>query len=151
VGGSVVIDLGLRQSTLDIHYVADADDATALSDLETAVRDLKIELYVKVNPASRADFLPIPRSALGSSRYVGRFGRLDAYYYDLPSQIIAKAARGDLSDAERLLEAGVVSWEAVEAQWADVRSSPTGWIRYEPSEIDERLEVLRRRFTSASD
>ena len=38
VGGSVLIDLGLRAATLDIDYVADADDPAALAEIEQAIR-----------------------------------------------------------------------------------------------------------------
>jgi hypothetical protein len=148
VGGSVLIDLGLRGSTLDIDFAASADDPTDLADLERIIRTLKNELDVNVVPASPADFLPIPRTVLERSRYVGRHGWLDVYYYHLPSQVIAKAARGleqDLADAERLITAGVVAWPDVEATWQEIRASPTGWLRYEPEEIDQRLELLRRR------
>ena len=148
VGGIVLIDLGLRGTTLDIDYVADADDPDALGDLEQAVRALKEELDVNVEPASPADFLPIPRSVLGRSRYVGRYGRVDVYYYHLPSVVIAKAARGfeqDLADVERLVRAGEVTWSDVEATWAEVRTSPTGWLRYEPADVEQRLNVLKQR------
>jgi hypothetical protein len=94
VGGSVMIDLGLRATTLHVDYVADADDPTGLADLEQQIRVLKNELDINVEPASPADFLPIPGSVLGRSRYGGRHGRLDVYYYHLPSLILSKAARG---------------------------------------------------------
>jgi hypothetical protein len=64
VGGSVMVNLGLRPPTLDVDFVADADDPAALSDLELAIRTLKNELDVNVKPASPADFLPVPSSTL---------------------------------------------------------------------------------------
>lgn len=153
VGGSVLIDLGLRGSTVDIDYVASADDPADVADLEQTIRVLKNELDVNVEPASPADFLPMPRSVLDRSRYVGRQGRLEVFYYHLPSQVIAKAARGleqDLADAERLITAGEVAWSDVEETWQEIRASRTGWIRYEPDEIEKRLELLRRRLDASS-
>jgi type II secretory pathway component PulJ len=153
VGGSVLIDLGLRGSTIDIGYVAAADDPADLADLEQNIRALKNELDVNVEPASPADFLPIPRTILDRSRYIGREGRLEVYYYHLPSQVIAKAARGleqDLRDAERLITAGEVAWSDVEETWKEISASRTVWIRYEPEEIEKRLELLRRRLDASS-
>jgi hypothetical protein len=147
-GGSVLIDLGLRATTLDIDYLADADDPADLAELEQLIRVLKNELDVNVEPAGPSDFLPIPRSVLDRSRYVGRHGRLDVYYYHLPSQVIAKVARGleqDLLDAERLVRAGEVTWADVEATWQEIRASPTGWLRHEPEDVERRLMLLRRR------
>jgi hypothetical protein len=151
VGGSVMIDLGLRAATLDVDYVADADDSQALDDLEQAIRLLKNELDVNVEPSSPADFLPIPPGSLDRSRYVVRYGPLSVYYYHLPSLVIAKAARAyeqDLDDAVRLLQTGEVGWHEVEETWAEMRSSPTGWLRYEPADVDRRLDVLRQRLES---
>ncbi len=148
VGGCVMIDLGLRAATLDINYVADAADPQALGELEAVIRVLKNELDINVEPAGPADFLPIPRGALEWSRYVDRFGSVSVYYYDLASQVIAKAARGlqqDLSDAEQLVQTGQVSWNAVADRWSQVRASPTGWLHYEPEEVQARLDLLRSR------
>jgi hypothetical protein len=84
----VLIGLDLRGTTLGIDYIADADDPSALTDLERLIRVLKNELDVNVEPASPADFLPTPRSVFGRSRYVGRHGQLDVYYYHLPSLVL---------------------------------------------------------------
>jgi hypothetical protein len=146
-----MVDLGLRGSTLDIDYVAAGDDPVALEELERAIRGLKEELDVNVEPASPADFLPIPRSVLDRSRFVGRHGTVDVYYYHLPTLVVAKAARGfelDLADAEQLVRTGEVGWSDVEATWQEIRSSPTGWLRHEPDEIEQRLQVLRHRLGS---
>ena len=146
-----MIDLGLRAATVDIDYVADADDPAALADFELAVRHLKNELDINIEPASPADFLPIPRSALDQSRYVGQYGAVSVYHYHLPSLILSKAARGleqDLDDVIRLVRAGAVAWDDVEAMWRTVRAQPTGWLRYEPDEVERRLELLRQRLTN---
>ena len=73
---------------------------------------------------------------------------MSLYYYHLPSLVIAKAARGleqDLDDAVRLVRAGEVTWPEVETTWREVRSSPTGWLRYEPDEVETRFALLRER------
>jgi hypothetical protein len=148
VGGSVLIDLGLRSTTLAIDFVADADDPAAMADLEPAMRALKQELDVNVEPASPADFLPVTPAMLARSRFVRRFGKVSLYYYHLATQVIAKAARGfeqDLADAEQLVRAGLVGWGEVEETWQLIRSSPTGWLRQEPAEIERRLSLLHQR------
>jgi len=144
----VLIDLGLRGATLAIGYVVNADNPSALAEFEQLVRALKNELDVNVEPASPADFLPIPRSVMEQSRYVRRHGRLDVYYYHLPSLVLAKAARGfeqDLADAERLIRAGEVAWQDVITTWTRVRKGPSGWLRYEPDEVELRLDLTRQR------
>jgi hypothetical protein len=148
VGGSAMVALGLRGSTLDIDYVATSDDPTALEDLERTIRALKNELDLNVEQASPGDFLPVPRAVLDRSRFVKRYGSIDVYFYHLPTQVIAKCARGlelDLADAEQLVRTGQVEWSDVEAAWREIRTSPTGWLRYEPDEIEGRLQELRQR------
>ena len=143
-----MIDLGFRSATLDIDYNADADDPVALEELERAIRALKIELDVNVEPASPGDFLPVSPSVHARSRYVGRFGPVRVYYYHLPSLVIAKAARAyeqDLDDAEQLVRSGEVTWAEVEEAWIEMRTRPTGWLRYEPEDVERRLAVLQRR------
>jgi hypothetical protein len=149
----MMIDLGLRAATLDIDYVAQSDDPAALAELEQAVRALKDELDLNIEPASPADYLPIPAGALEGSRYVGQHGVVSVYYYDLASQVIAKAARGleqDLADAEQLVRIGQVSWPEVLERWAQVRSSPTGWLRYEPDEVEGRIMLLGQKLGQVS-
>lgn len=153
VGNTVPIDLGLRDATLAIDYVADADDPLALPELVQEIRTIMNELDRNAEPVSPGDFLPIPRSVLGRSRYVRQHGFVGVYYDHLPSQVIAKAARGleqDFADAERLLKTGEVGWNEVADLWLEVRSSPTGWLRYEPPDVERRLEVIRRRLGRAS-
>lgn len=148
VGGTIMVDLGLRRSTVDIDYVAVTDDRRADDDLERAIRSLKDDLDVNVEPASPQDFLPVPAWAREAGRFIGQYGPLAVYHYHLPSVVIAKIARGyeqDLDDAETLLRGGHVSWQDIERTWGEMRSSPRGWVRYEPAEVERRLEGLRQR------
>jgi hypothetical protein len=73
---------------------------------------------------------------------------VDVYYYHLASLVIAKAARSfeqDLDDADQLVRTGEVTWDEIMATWAEMRQRPTGWLRYEPDDVERRLELLRRR------
>lgn len=155
VGGSVIVDMGLREATLDVDYVAQSDDPLALEEFERLLPQLKNELGINVEPASPADFIPVPRDVLDRSTYVRSYGNVHVYYYDLPSTIISKAARGaerDFNDIEAVIRAGALSWDDVENRWEEIRVSPRGWLRYSPDRIDQRLRVLRDRlFPPASE
>lgn len=67
VGGTVLIDLGLRPATLGLDYVAEVDDPQAGAELEQAIRALKNELDINVEPAGPGDSLPIPSWVQGRS------------------------------------------------------------------------------------
>jgi hypothetical protein len=148
VGGPIVVDLGLRASTLDVGYVAQADDPQALEEFERLIPILKNELKINVEPASPGDFIPVPPGVFARSRYVRTYGRVSVYYYDLPTTIISKLARGaerDLADVEELIRSGDVSWADVEATWAEIRPSPRGWLRHDPIAVERQIEAMRRR------
>src|SRR5205823_1960623 len=109
---------------------------------------LKNQLDVNLEPASPEDFMPVRSGALEQSPFVGRYGAISVFYYDLPSTVLAKVARGsetDLADIRRLVDAGMVDWEAVEAAWAEVRQRPTGWsrTRHTVEEIDRQMACVR--------
>jgi len=143
-----MVDLQLRQSTSDIDYTAITEDEQAADELEQAVRSLKNDLDVNVEPAAPHDFLPVPAWARERGRFVGQYGPVAVYYYHLPSLVLAKVARGyeqDLDDAEKLIRAAGVTWQEIEQTWREMRASPRGWLRYEPEEVERRLEQLRRR------
>jgi hypothetical protein len=152
VGGAIVVGLGLRSATVDVDYVVQADDPTALDEFERLVPALKKELHVNVKPAGPTDFLPVPPNVLDRSRYVRGYANVSVYYYDLPSTIISKIARGaerDLTDVESLVQAGQVSWSDVESTWAEIRVSPRGWLRHDPNAIDARIRAMRERLSIA--
>jgi hypothetical protein len=73
---------------------------------------------------------------------------VSVYYYDLPSLVISKVARGaerDLDDVEHLVRFGVVARDDVEATWQEVRASPRGWLRHDPAVIERRPAAMRQR------
>lgn len=152
VGDAVMVDLGVRQATLDIAYTAQADDVQALADLERQLPRLKDQLDVNVEPASPADFMPVPRNALGASRYMRQYGPVALYHCHYPSIVLSKVARSaerDLADVELLVREGLVSWADVEAAWAEVRTRETGWLRHTPTEVERRLDFMRQRLRAA--
>lgn len=148
VGGSVLIDLELRSTTLDIDFVVDAEEPGVLAEFERHARALKERLQLNLEIASPADCLPAPSGVRDRSLFVRHVGLLSVYYYHLPSQVIAKAACGfeqDLDDAAALVRSQLVSWDDVEETWQEMEASPTGWLRYEPADVRRRLDQLRRR------
>ena len=148
VGGAIVVDRGLRQSTLDVDYVVDADDPAAVDDFEREIAALKNELQTNVEPASPADFIPAPRNVLDRAVYVRSYGPVAVYYYDLATTVISKIARGaerDLADVEVLVRARAVSWADVEATWQEIRASDRPWLRHSPDDVERRLRRVRER------
>jgi hypothetical protein len=90
VGGTIVVDRGLRADTFDVDFVARADDPAALDEFERLVPILKDELQTNLEPASPGDFIPVPSNVLDRAQYVRSYGQLTVYHYDLPTTIISK-------------------------------------------------------------
>jgi hypothetical protein len=73
---------------------------------------------------------------------------VSVYYYDLPSLMISKVARGaerDLDDVEHVVRSGAIAWDDVEATRQEVRASRRGWLRHDPAVIERRLAGMCQR------
>jgi hypothetical protein len=153
VGGAVLIDLGLRPVTMDIDYVARSEHAQALQQFERLLPRLKDRLNVSVEPASPADFMPVSEGVLDRSRYVRNHGSIAVYHYHYPTLALAKVARSaehDLIDVELLIREGIITWEAVEQAWNEIRDREFGWLRQTPNQVQQRMQSMRQRLHRAN-
>ncbi|MEM7538697.1 MAG: DUF6036 family nucleotidyltransferase [Chloroflexota bacterium] len=93
VGGTTMVYEGLRQQTLDIDIsfdIANEDHSAFIS----AIRELKESLSLNIEEASPEDFIPVPSGHKERSEYIGRYGQLDVFHYDLYSLALSKIERG---------------------------------------------------------
>lgn len=101
-GGATAVLLGWRPSTIDVDLkVVPEHDA-----LLRAIPGLKERLYLNVELASPADFIPVPVGWEDRSVFVGDAGRLSYYHFDLYAQALAKVERGhtqDVGDVREML------------------------------------------------
>jgi hypothetical protein len=88
---------GLRQQTLEIDLALEISDADH-SAFIAIVRDLKEKLSLNIEEASPADFIPLPAGYRERSQFVGRYGQLDVFYFDLYSTALSKIERGTEND-----------------------------------------------------
>ena len=108
VGGTTMVYEGLRQQTLDIDLaleIADEDHSALIA----TIRQLKESLSLNIEEASPADFIPLPAGYRERSQYVGRYGLLDVFHFDLYSTALSKIERGtenDFADVLALLRTG---------------------------------------------
>jgi hypothetical protein len=73
------------------------------------VRILKERLSLNIEEASPADFIPLPAGYRKRSQFVGRYGQLDVFHFDLYSTALSKIERGtenDFADVLTLLQSG---------------------------------------------
>jgi hypothetical protein len=116
VGGATVVYENYRAQTLDIDLSIEAEPADE-ARLVQAIRDLKDSLNVNVELVSPADFIPLPAGYKERSQFIGRFGTLDVFHFDLYSTALSKIARGseqDFADVLALLRRGRIDWPELE-------------------------------------
>lgn len=123
VGGAELVHNNVRgqgASTADIDMQLDVPDS---QEVEQVIRQLKIRLGVNVELASPADFIPLPPSWVTMSPYVGRYGRLDVFYFDYYSLALSKIERGqarDLQDVALLAQHGLIQQAPLEAAYQQI-------------------------------
>ncbi len=122
VGGTTLVFEGFRTQTLDVDLsfeVAEQDHGEFIR----AVRALKDELAINVEEASPEDFIPLPEGYQGRAQFVGRFGTLDVYHFDVYSVALSKIERGldaDFADVLALLEAGWLDFATLSRYFAEI-------------------------------
>ena len=124
VGGAVLVHGGLRGRTLDIDLVIEADNAASEQALLQAIRQIKDELQVNIERSSPADFIPLPGGWHERARWVGRYGRLEVFYFDYYSPALSKinrASERDLEDVALLLQRGLISLEGLDAAYQEIK------------------------------
>ncbi len=151
VGGTTMVYEGYRRATLDIDLLVEADDP---GPIISAIRDLKNSLGVNVEFASPADFIPLPTDWRARSIWVGRFGELDVFHFDLYSMTLSKIERGserDFQDALALLRDGRIDLETLDRGFNEVlpRIQTEGLAGMDPDIFAAHYAELKRQLGAA--
>lgn len=142
VGGTTLVYEGLRDQSLDIdiHYeVADEHEA----EFAQVIRRLKDELQINVEQASPGDFIPLPPGWKERAVYVGRFGQVEVFHFDLYSTALSKIERGregDFQDVISLVRSGQVDLNELRSAFANIIP------RVEQESLKRNPERFRRNF-----
>ncbi|MBI4770215.1 MAG: hypothetical protein HY784_07355 [Chloroflexi bacterium] len=147
VGGTTLVFEGYRQQTLDIDLVIDVS-AEHQPALIRAIRALKESLDVNVEEASPGDFIPLPAGFSERHEYIGRFGQLDVFHFDLYSAALSKIERGrgqDFADVLLLLSHRRVDWGRLERYFSEILPQiGTRSLRQDPEEFEMNFRALAR-------
>ncbi|MDE0198100.1 MAG: hypothetical protein OXK78_07890 [Caldilineaceae bacterium] len=138
---------GLRQQTLDIDISFEVDDRDHSAFVE-AVRDLKERLSLNIEEASPADFIPLPLGYRERSPFIGRYGQLEVFHFDLYSTALSKIERGtegDLDDVLSLLRNGRIEFTVLAGYFEEIM------VRYATDSIKQDPVEYRRKFDILTD
>ena len=144
VGGATLVYEGLREQSLDIdisYEVAPQHEA----EFAAAIFTLKDELQVNIELASPGDFIPLPSGWKERARFVGRFGQVDVFHFDLYSTALSKIERGregDFQDVLAMLRAGQIDLTELRAAFDNIMP------RVEAESLKRNPERFKRNFSA---
>jgi hypothetical protein len=153
VGGTTMVFEGFRRQTLDIDLAFEVAGENH-GALIQAIRELKEELSLNVEEASPGDFIPLPKGYRERSQFVGRYGQIDVFHFDLYSTALSKIERGteeDFSDVLLLLRSGRIDPQALEACYSDILPlMGTASLKQDPGEFRRKFDALRQMMAQPS-
>lgn len=145
VGGTTMVWEKLRAQTIDIDiaYEIAAEDS---AEFTRTIQLLKHELSVNVEEAAPGDFIPLPSGYRERSKFVGRFGSLDVFHFDLYSMALSKLERGrdeDLSDVLLLLSKHEIEMPQLENNFVEILPLfETHSLKGNPVEFQKKFNAL---------
>lgn len=144
VGGTTLVFEGLRAQSLDIDLTFNVANEHH-ADLVRAIQNLKNELSMNVEEASPADSIPLPAGYADRAQFVGRYGQLDVFHYDLYSLALSKIERGsedDRADVLSLLRSGRLDMDSLQRYFDEIIA------RYGEQSLRQDPARFRRNFES---
>jgi hypothetical protein len=146
LGGSALLLLGNPRQTLDIDYTTDLNPQQQKA-LETIMNQLAAQYRLDIEPVAIAEFVPLPPGAEARRRFIGRFGQVDVYVYDLYTIALSKIARGfetDMEDVIFLIKSNLIDLAELQKRFQAVlpRAAQADII---PNELQQYFQDLMRR------
>ena len=144
---------GFRRQTLDIAitFEIDRDDCSAFV---AAVRELKEKLNLNIEEASPADFIPLPSGYRERSPFIGRYGQLKVFHFDLYSTALSKIERGtdsDFDDVLSLLQSGRIEFAVLAEYFEEIMVHyATESIKQDPVEYRRKFDILTDMWLTGS-
>jgi hypothetical protein len=143
LGGSALCLLGSPRETLDVDYSLEPPSA----EIEQTLGQLSSELHLDLESVPLAEFIPLPPNAEKRHHFLGRYGQVDVYIFDLYSIALSKIARGfesDLEDVEFLLSRNLIVWVELEEYFKSILPSAKN-SDINPKEFEEYFTTLKKR------
>ena len=147
VGGAALVHLGVRPGfTQDIDIqVRGANEG----EIIVAIQRLIDQMQINVKFASPLDFIPLPSQWEMHSQYVGRYGKIDVFYFDFYSIALSKIERGnsrDIADVKLLVQQGIITLSELDAAYQEVLAQlgKGRYPRITPQRFSERYTAIRK-------
>jgi hypothetical protein len=147
VGGAALVHLGVRPGFtqhIDIQ-VGGVNEG----ELIVAIQRLIQKMQVNVEFASPLDFIPLPTQWETQARFIGRYGKIDVFYFDFYSIALSKIERGnnrDIADVKLLVQQGIITLSELDVAFQEVLSQlgKGRYPRITPQRFSERYTAIRK-------
>ena len=143
VGGATALLHGWRLQTIDVDLKLDPEPPGVFSIL----RRLKEELQVNIELAAPDQFIPPLPGWRERSLYIGTFGLVRFYHYDLYAQALAKIERGhaqDVIDVRHMLSSDLVEPVELRRLFDVIEPELERYPAIDPDELRKRLDEALR-------
>jgi Nucleotidyltransferase of unknown function (DUF6036) len=147
VGGAALVHMGVRPGTTqDIDIQVGGSNE---GEFIVAIQQMIHRLQVNVEFASPVDFIPLPKQWESHTRFVGRYGKIDVFYFDFYSIALSKIERGntrDIADVKLLIEQGIITLDELDKAYQEVLAQlgKGRYPRITPQRFMERYQAIRR-------
>lgn len=146
-GDAVLVHLGLRagrDTTLSL-IVEAADE----HEMTTAVRRSAEQVHLNVTFTSPEDLIPIPWTWQDRAHYVGPYGYIDVFYFDVVSLALGKISQGteqDFNDIWLLAHQKFLSLHDLDNAYLDVqpRMGRKPYDHIQPQKFAQRYAQVRK-------
>jgi hypothetical protein len=147
LGGSALCLLGSPRETLDLDYTFEVASEQAQA-FQVILDQLGAEMKLDLESVPMAEFIPLPPEARQRRRFVGHFGNLDVYIFDLYSIALSKIGRGfeaDIEDVLFMLSEKLIEFSELERLYQIILPNIAKF-DIDPKEFGTYFFELRRRW-----
>ncbi len=147
LGGSALCLLGSPRTTVDV----DLDLELPVEDeaqLEAMLNELAQEMRLDVEMVPLAEFAPLAPDSDKRHRFLGSYGLIDVYIFDLYSIALSKIVRGfesDLEDVIFLLNQKLIHFDTLRSAFMSVLPKARR-ADIDPREFQAYFDEITRRF-----
>jgi hypothetical protein len=140
---------GFRSQTPDVNLTFEVNPENHAALIKVP-RKLKEELSLNVEEASPAEFIPLPHGYRERSLFVGRFGQLNVFHFDLYSTSLSKIERGteeDFADVLSLLRSGRINMQKLTSDFEKILPAvEVTSLKQDPQQFRRRFDALKTMF-----
>lgn len=150
VGGSSLILLAAKESTFDIDLQFDVQPIYH-TEFVRCLRQVSRELHFPVEQASPEQFIPLPKGFEDRRQFVGRFGALDVFHFDLYSIALSKLHRGnekDFADVTVLIQQNLIEFTQLESYFQEILPRLETYLTANPEGFMRRFTLFKETVAS---